>query len=99
VGSAQDLETRAVKGVALPARVRQWLGHIGKHEGQDLRRRLLQHEACAREHAMEAVRCARMRSWDGYADHVGWQKWHDRQAHKLHRRLAVLDAEAWISGR
>lgn len=68
-----------------------------KQPVEQLRRRLMEHEGCAREYEAEAARCARMRLWEGYADHIGWQAWHERQAQKLRRKLAVLEAEAWLA--
>jgi hypothetical protein len=62
-----------------------------------VRRRLMEHEERAREHELEAARSSRMHALDGFAEHIEWQAWHDRRAHKLQQKLAVLEAERWLA--
>jgi hypothetical protein len=63
----------------------------GRASAADLRHTLAGHERLAREHARDAARFLAWRNYDSYLTHLQWQRWHERKADKLRRRIADLE--------
>lgn len=63
----------------------------GRVDVGDLRRTMDGHERLARDHARDAARFLAWRNYDSYLSHLQWQRWHERKADKLRRRIADLE--------